>query len=210
MKKKKTEKNDIDFEGGVYKSDWLSKIPSWVVIIFLKYWAAAAVVFFVTIGGIDIGLDFSALDEITPQQILGHSFILIMLIALGLALLFNYAVKQLVFLLHNRLNNTYKYYMINLKGLIAFLVHLVYMFVVSIILYIVIVYLGKYGLIPNILGTSTYGIEPFTYGLAFLIVDGIFVVIKDLFVLLHQRIKYNREMKNPTPIIKEVTPVKEN
>ncbi|MBQ9520794.1 MAG: hypothetical protein IJR67_04875 [Acholeplasmatales bacterium] len=210
MKKKKTEKNDIDFENGVYKSDWLSKIPSWVVIIFLKYWAAAAAVFFVTIGGLDIGIDYSKLDDSTPAGIIGTNLITVVLVSLALALLFNYAVKQLVFLLHNRLNNTYIFYAINLKGFVAFVVHLLYMFLVMIVIYFIVIWFGYNGWILNLLGTSNFGLEPFSFGLFFLIVDGVVVIIKDLCVLLHLRLKYKKQMKNPTPIIKEATPVKEN
>ena len=69
MKKKKTEYDDYDPETGYIKKDWLSKIPAWVAVIFLKYWAAAAVVFFLTIGGLDVGLDYSTMDTMTPAQI---------------------------------------------------------------------------------------------------------------------------------------------
>ena len=41
-----------------YEVDKLSKIPSWIIVIFLKFWAAAAAVFFIAIGGSDIGLDW--------------------------------------------------------------------------------------------------------------------------------------------------------
>ena len=59
--KKKADQNNIDEinELNPYEVDKLSKIPSWLVIIFIKYWAAAAAVFFMAIGGLDIGVDLS-------------------------------------------------------------------------------------------------------------------------------------------------------
>ena len=210
MKKKKTEKDEFDFENEVYKSDRLSKIPSWIVIFFLKYWAAAAAVFFVTIGGLDIGIDYSKFDDSTPIGIIGGNFITIMMVTLALSLLFNYAVKQLVFLLHNRLNNTYKFYTINLRGLIGFIAHLFYMFIIMIIVYFLVMWFGYNGWILNPFGGTNFGLEPFSFGLFFLIVDGFFVIVKDLLLMLLQRIKYKKQMKNPTPIIKEVAPIKEN
>ena len=50
-KKDKNEVVDID----PYKVDKLSKIPSWLIILILKYWAAAAAVFFSVIAGPDNG-----------------------------------------------------------------------------------------------------------------------------------------------------------
>ena len=37
-----------------YEVDKLSKFPSWLIFLLLKYWAAAAAVFFSVIGGLDI------------------------------------------------------------------------------------------------------------------------------------------------------------
>ena len=48
-----------------YELDKLSKIPSWLIIILLKYWAAAAAVYFGLIGGISFGLDFSQWQDPT-------------------------------------------------------------------------------------------------------------------------------------------------
>ena len=57
MKKKKTnteEEIEIEEQPGSF----FSKIPSWILITIVKYWAAAAAVFCIIIGGLDIGFDF--------------------------------------------------------------------------------------------------------------------------------------------------------
>ena len=85
-----------------YKVDKLSKIPSWLIILVLKYWAAAAAVFFTVIGGIDIGLDFSYDNYQDLIASINMSEQIILFIGLTLALILNYAVKQIVIMLNNR------------------------------------------------------------------------------------------------------------
>jgi len=202
--KKKANQDNIDNINNInpYETDKLSKVPAWLVIIILKYWAAAAAVFFMVIGGLDIGIDFTTYEGATAQEVLGISARIIILIALGMAVLFNYAIKQVVIMMHNRRNNTFKYNIINFRGFSAFLAYLVYMFVVSMILYFLTLFLGYKGWVLNPFGTNGgYGIEPFTYGLCFIIVDAVFVTIKDLVVMIVQRIIYKKQMKDNTPII---------
>ena len=202
MKKKADQKNIDDIDNiNPYETDKLSKIPVWLVIVILKYWAAAAAVFFMIIGGLDIGIDFTSYEGATEQQVLGISFRIIVLIALGIAVLSNYAIKQIVFMLHNRRQNTFKYNIINFRGFSAFLAYLVYSFIVSFILFFVTVFLSSRGWVFNSFGKSSSGIEPFTYGLCYIVVDGIFVVIKDIIVLIYQYIVYKKQIKDNTPIV---------
>ncbi len=197
--KKKESKDDIE-NLNPYEVDKLSKIPAWLVIIFIKYWAAAAAVFFMTIGGLDIGVDLTTEGDINYN--LNISFMIIVLIALAMAILFNYAIKQVVIMMYSRRRNTFRYNIINFRGFSAFLCYLVYMFVVSVILYFFVNFLSYKGWVLNVFGkTEGYGIEPFTYGFCFIIVDGIFVSIKDLGIMIYQRIKYKKQMSDNTPII---------
>ncbi len=201
--KKKANQENIDNINNInpYETDKLSKVPAWLVIIFLKYWAAAAAVFFMIIGGLDIGIDFTSYEGATAQEVLGVSFQIIVLIALAMAVLFNYVIKQIVFMMHNRRRNTFKYNIINFRGFSAFLAYLVYMFIVSFILYFVTVFLSSRGWVFNSFGKSSSGIEPFTYGLCFIVVDGVFVVIKDIAVMIYQYIVYKKQLKDNTPIV---------
>ena len=203
--KKKANQDNIDNINNInpYETDKLSKVPAWLVIIILKYWAAAAAVFFMVIGGLDIGIDFTTYEGATAQEVLGISARIIILIALGMAVLFNYAIKQVVIMMHNRRNNTFKYNIINFRGFSAFLAYLVYMLVVSFILYFVTIFLGSRGWVFNSFGKSSSGIEPFTYGLCFIVVDGVFVILKDIIIMIYQRVIYYKQINDNTPVIVE-------
>lgn len=198
MKKtKKAEENEIE-ELNPYQVDKLSKIPSWILIGILKYWAAAAAVFFILIGGIDIGIDFSVIEDqakATAESSLNLSFKIIVLITLGLTLIFTYIVRPIVRLLYNRRNNTYRFNMVNNKGIIALILNWIYMFFISFTIFFVIIYFGYKGWIPNLFGGVNYGIEPFSYGLFFMILDTIMILLKNLIWNIYQRIKYNRQIK---------------
>lgn len=191
MSKKK--KENID-EFNPYEVDKLSKIPSWLIIFVLKYWAAAAAVFFTIIGGIDIGIDFSKDNFNNVIASINKSEQIIVIIGFAISILLNYAVKQVVILLNNRRNNTYKYNLINQTGLLGFFLHLLYGIVVSFVLFFAISFLGYKGWVFNLFGTSEYGIEPFTYGLCFIIIDILCVIIKNIVCDIVERIKYKRQL----------------
>lgn len=191
MSKKK--KENID-EINPYEVDKLSKIPSWLIIFVLKYWAAAAAVFFTIIGGLDIGIDFSKDNYKDAIASINMSEQIILIIGFAISLLLNYAVKQVVILLNNRRNNTYRYNLINQTGLLGFFLNLIYGIVVSFILFFVISFLGYKGWIFNLFGNSDYGLEPFSYGLCFIVVDIICVLIKNLISNIVQRIQYKRQL----------------
>ena len=82
-------KNDKDVNNiNPYELDKLSKIPSWLIIILLKYWAAAAAVYFGLIGGISFGLDISEWnDPANAAEKFAQDEIIIVILAFGLILL---------------------------------------------------------------------------------------------------------------------------
>jgi hypothetical protein len=177
-----------------YELDKLSKIPSWLIIIFLKYWAAAAAVYFGLIGGVSFGLDFSEWGEPTDIiQKLAQDEIIIFILAFALCLGMNYIVKPIVRMMYNRRNNTYRYNMVNGKGFVYLFVTFIYAFVLSIILYFMTNILSYYGLVLDLFGTTgSIGIDPFTYALCFIVVDSIFIAAKNGINILINRIKYKK------------------
>lgn len=192
---KKNKKEDLNQEIDPYKVDKLSKVPSWIIIFFIKFWAAAAAVFFIVNGGTDLGFDFSSGNMSNYAEVLGKSFVIIILIALFLALFQTYIVRPIVRLMYNRRNNTFKYNLINVKGFKSFLFSFLYMLFVSFVLYFVTLILGKYGLILDPFGTTGgVGIEPFTYGLCFLVLDSICLGVKNLIINLKARIVYKKQI----------------
>ncbi len=194
MKKKVKEISSEDINP--YEVDKLSKVPSWLIILLLKYWAAAAAVFFIVIGGLDIGFDFTQGDYDDIAAVLAQSFVIIILIGLFMALFSNYIVRPIVRLMYNRRNNTFRYNMINVKGFKSFLLSLVYMMALSIALYFITLLLSYYGLVLDFFGRSDgQGIEPFTYAFCFIILDSLCILVKNLILMLYERIKYKRQIQ---------------
>ena len=177
-----------------YEVDKLSKIPSWLIIIFLKYWAAAAAVYFGLIGGISIGLDFSNWDDPTNlADKFAQDEIVILILAFALCLVMNYIVKPIVRLMYNRRNNTYKLNMVNGKGFVFLFITFFYTLILSILLYFITNILSYYGLVLDLFGTTgSVGIDPFTYAFCFLVVDSIFIAAKNGINILINRIKYKK------------------
>lgn len=202
MKKKKTnteEEIEIEEQPGSF----FSKIPSWILITIVKYWAAAAAVFFIIIGGLDIGFDFSTVSE-DPVVILRISGTIILLIALFSAIFQNYVTKLFARILYSRRNNTRRFVVYNQKGFSAFLFYLVYCFILGFALFFIVTFLGSKGLIFDPFGTTGgAGIEPFSYALLYIILDAIVIIIKNTVINIYQRIKYNKQINNNEPIILE-------
>ncbi len=180
-----------------YELDKLSKIPSWLIVILLKYWAAAAAVYFSLIGGLELGIDFSQWEEGADLSIRFQQDVsIIIILAFALAIVLFYICRPIIRLMYNRRNNTYRYNMINGKGLVYFFITILYTLVLSIILYIITLFLSKYGLVLDLLGTTdNTGIEPFTYALCFSIVDGIFILAKNGISLLIKRYQYKKQLQ---------------
>ena len=157
----------------VYKMGAFSKVPAWLTSLLLKYWAAAAAVFFSVIGGLDIGLDYSQTGEDFTTA-LAADISTIVIIGLALALVMNYIVKPVVHMFNSSRDNSYRFLLINQKGFKSFFIALAYNMGLSIVLYFITVFLGSKGLILNLFGGTNYGIEPFTYGVCYILVDMVF------------------------------------
>ena len=126
---------------------------------------------------------------------MAESFILVVLIALFTAIFINYIVRPLTRLMYNRRNNTFRYNMINMKGFKSFILALIYSFAITIILFFITMLLSYKGWVLNVFGRSDGGIEPFTYALCFIVVDAIFLLIKNLIIMLYERIKYKMQIE---------------
>ena len=200
MKKKKTNTNE-EIEIEELPGSKLSKIPSWILITIVKYWAAAAAVFFIIIGGSDVGFDFTAVYE-DPRQILYVSGTIIILIALFMALFKNYVTKLLARSLYSRRDNTRRYVVYNQKGFSAFIFYLAYCFLMSLALFFVVTFFGYKGWIFDPFGTTGgLGIEPFSYALFYVVIDTVIIIIKNTVINIYNRIKYHKQMKNNEPIV---------
>ena len=127
MKKEVQDINDID----PYKVDKLSKVPSWLIVLLLKYWAAAAAIYFI---GMDtFVINWSDVDNVKLSEnidivayVASQTLLLTILFGLFLAIFTNYIVRPFVRMMYNRRNNTFRYNMVNVKGFKSFILALLY------------------------------------------------------------------------------------
>ena len=198
MKKEVQDINDID----PYKVDKLSKVPSWLIVLLLKYWAAAAAIYFI---GMDtFVINWSDVDNVKLSEnidivayVASQTLLLTILFGLFLAIFTNYIVRPFVRMMYNRRNNTFRYNMVNVKGFKSFILALLYNMPLSFLLTIIVVWMGYFGLVLDPFGTTGgTGVEPFSYALVYIIVDSICVLIKDVIVNIHERAKYKRQMRS--------------
>ena len=198
MKTKKVK--DENMEINPYEVDKLAKVPSWIKILLLRYWAAAAACFLL-FGLSELGMNIYKDDEVSALE---TNIKLIIILGLFLAVFTNYVVRVFVRLMYNRRDNTYRLNLINFKGILSFVAELAYNFVLAILIFMIIVgFLSKYGLVLDPFGTTGgIGIEPFTVGFVYLILDGICVIIKDIIVMIIQRVKFNIQNKSEDELTK--------
>ncbi len=199
MKTKKVKDENVDFNP--YEVDKLSRVPSWLKILLLKYWAAAAACFLL-FGISELGLNIYVESDVAAMNV---SFRLVIILGVFLAVLMNYIVRVVVRLMYNRRDNTYKYNMVNMKGLKSFFVALAYNMLMSIIIFLVTIRLSDWGLVFDPFGTTKgIGIEPFTVGIIYFVFDNIFVLIKNSFIKLYDKHIYNKQINSKFEFNKEV------
>ena len=198
MKTKKVK--DENMEINPYEVDKLAKVPSWIKILLLRYWAAAAACFLL-FGLSELGMNIYNDDDVSALE---TNIKLIVILGLFLAVFTNYVVRVFVRLMYNRRDNTYRLNLINFKGILSFVAALAYNFVLAILIFIIIVgFLSKYGLVLDPFGTTGgIGIEPFTVGFVYLILDGICIIIKNIIVMIIQRVKFNIQNKSEDELTK--------
>ena len=178
-----------------YEMDKLSRIPSWVIIIFLKYWAAAAASFLLfglqSLGIIITG--YKADDAVAQVE---TTVKILVMLTLFTAVLMNYVVRVVVRLLYNRRNNTFRYNLINCKGFKSFILALLYAAVLTTIMFFITYWLSSIHAVFDPFGTTGgVGIEPFTYGLWYMLVDSVFVIAKDLILEIRLRYIYKKQIQ---------------
>ena len=186
MKTKKVKDENMDFNP--YEVDKLARVPSWIKILLLKYWAAAAACFLL-MGAWELGLNvFNDSPDVTIR--------LVILLGLFLTVLMNYPIRVIIRLMYNRRNNTYKFNMINMKGLKTLPLALVYNMAIAILIFILNVnFLSKFHLVFDPFGTTDgTGIEPFTIALVYMLIDGICIIVKNIIVMIAQRVIYKKQI----------------
>lgn len=181
-----------------YASDKLSKIPLGIKIIFLKYWVAAAALFFFGIG--------NPIIIVEGQEYTIASYLpLYLCLSLGLGIFMDFIYKPLCNLMDSPQQTTKIYNLVNRKGMSGLLLNFLYSFLIMIPMVTVLVFLAKHNI--NLDFLNSYGnkaaIEPFTGGFVYLGLDFIAVSIKNLIIYIYKTNKYKAiNEKNEKLILK--------
>lgn len=179
-----------DRQNEPYHVDRLSKIPSWIKILFVKYWTAGAICFFFMWG---LGLYIS--DSLDMLVITG--------IALGII---NDALVNTAFLYFETPKKEYHKYMllpVPFKKWWSILINIPIGLLEVIGINEIYEIINQ--IIINIKGLGedaiVLGVEPLLFGLFYLIINGILLLIKNAFVKIYQdadkkALKIEEEKKN--------------
>ncbi len=159
-----------------YSIDKLHKIPFWVKVLVLKYWFYGAINFFMLMG---IGGGIS-----------GNSNWQWLAICCGLigGAFYDLVINKIIMLWETDKHEGQYYSMIISKKYYAMLINIAYFVVLFIVVYIVQNLLGIF--CHDILKWSyTPGQEPFSFGLIVLIIDGLFLGLKNIIVLVIKKLR---------------------
>lgn len=168
-----------------YKIDKLSRIPVWVKAIFIKWWFAGAVCYFVLMG---LGM---VVKDALDQAVLAGC-VLGIFTDIFVNPIFRYMESS------NKEYNAYMMFPFPFKQFWTFFTNIVYYLVVGLI--VMFMYSGinqLFNLInSNYEGYVTIAVGPLLYGTFCVIVDMAFIGIKDLIVFLVKRAKRKKAERN--------------
>ena len=149
-----------------YKVDKFSRIPAWVKALFIKFWFAGCVCYFVM-----FGLRINELDKLV---LLGA--VLGLVVDVLINPLFRYMESD------KKEYNAYMMFPFPFKAFWTFFTNLIYY------IFIIFCVAGCYQGISMLIG-KIVGVEPLLFGVFAVIIDMIFIGIKDGFVILAKKRK---------------------
>ena len=161
-----------------YRHNFLAWLPAWVKAIFIKWWFAGAVCFFIMWGIGQTGLDA------------------IFLVGVILGVIVDVLVNPIFRMLESD-KKEYNYYMMfpfPLKAFWTFLTNVIYYLAIALV--INYCYFGVNQIINLIKHTTDVyyvGVEPLLFGVFCVVADMAFIGIKDLIVFLVKKSKKNKE-----------------
>ncbi len=172
--------NKAEKEIKPYEQDKLAKVPSWLKILLLKYWAAGAAYYFFAVGG-------AFLWNNNDQYDIGR---LMVIMILGIALFNNLIVRPIVRYMRNSRDNTYYYNVVNNKGALSFFLNLGYAIIIMLPLERITDFLGNHNLLFDVFGVGNDALDPFMFALIYVILDFIALFIKNSSIAIYRKIKY--------------------
>lgn len=164
-----------------YKIDKLSAIPAWIKAVFVKFWFAGCVCYFVIMG---LGMNLDGLDRVVLAGIV-------------LGIITDLFVNPIYRFLESdkKEYNIYMMFPFPLKHFWTFFTNIIYYLIIGIL--VMYVYSGLNQFIVLCGGdpdTIHFGVEPLLYGVFCVIVDMAFIGIKDLIVYLVKRGKAKKAL----------------
>lgn len=164
-----------------YKLDRLSRVPTWIKAILIKWWFAGLVCYL-------IGMGLGSVIQNDENRTLLTGVVL----GLVVDLFVNPALRY--FQSSDKEYNAYMMFPFPFKKYWTLFTNMLYYVLVALV--VNYCYMGLNMLIDVISGTSGnihVGVEPLLYGVFFIIVDMAFIGIKDLIVFLVKKTKKNKE-----------------
>lgn len=151
-----------------YKLDKLSRIPTWIKAIFIKYWFAGMVIYLVSFG---------------LSSYIGSNENLVILSGLILGVVVDFLVNPIFryFESSDKEYDVYTMFPFPLKKFWTILTNIIYYVIVALCVS------GIYALIN--LRFGTWGVEPLIGAIFYVAVDMIFIGVKDLIVFLIRKVK---------------------
>lgn len=189
-------KKQVEYKDQI-KQGKLEKIPSWIKVFLLKYWVAGAAFYFFGMGGAFIW-------NRNPDDFDLSTIRLCAFLGLGLAIMMEYIAKPIIRLMRTSIDDTYRYNLINLRGMKSFFLNLLYGMVLSTLAMAIAVFLMRLGVNFDPLKVTEYGgVEPFSMGLIYLLLDIISVLIKNASISTYKRIRTKVELKRQQALLDE-------
>ncbi len=183
----------VDYKDQI-KPGKLDKIPSWIKIILLKYWVAGATFYFFGMGGA-----FLWANGDNDRQTIS----LWLILGLGLGLMMEYVSKPIIRLMRTDFDDTYRFNLINLRGVKSLFLNLLYGFVNTMLTMALSVFLNRLHINLDVLNIADGGAEPFLMGFLFLFVDFWFVFFKRLSIFTYKKIRLKMEFKRRQALLDE-------
>jgi hypothetical protein len=167
----KKNKEQTDKPVNVYLVDGLSKIPLWFKCQFVKYWCGC-LAFFLTF--MTINLDF--LDQIV---------ILLLLFTLVTEYLSNLVIRQMALI--DKKANYYLPHLTNSKSVLSILFTFIYCLIITGLSLTVLIYWGNLGLPTIGIIISESYLDPFSFGILYLLFDYIYRQVRLVFKKMKER-----------------------
>ncbi len=158
-----------------YKTDFLGRIPAWVKAVFVKWWFAGAVCYFIMFG-------LNGMNALDQMVLLGAVLGLVADVLVNPLFRFMETDKK-----------EYNYFMMfpfPFKAFWTFFANILYY--IAVVVIVMFIYAGITNLVIHLTGTpgAWTGVEPLLFGLYTLIADMALIGIKDLIVwLVKKRVK---------------------